>query len=228
MNKAKGAGPSRSDLQGMAEAIMPRGVVAVCRDVNGDITALHAEERLAVERAVNRRQAEFAAGRLAAHAALQQLGQSPQPIPAGADRAPIWPDGFTGSISHCHCAVIAIAARLDHTRRHLGVDVEAADGLETDLWDSVCGPNEIAWLQARPSPALRAKVLFSIKEAVYKAQFPLTGMMLDFHDIEVVDLDPDGSFTAYVLPYDMKKVTGRFQVSDLFILAFAMSWQSDR
>jgi len=206
---------------------MPRGVVAVCGDVDGDITALHAEERLAVERAIHRRQAEFAAGRVAARAALQRLGYLSVPIPAGEDRAPIWPDGITGSISHCHTAVIAIAAHLDHRRRYLGVDIEVTGDLEPDLWDSICGPDEIEWLNVHPNSALWAKIMFSIKEAVYKAQFPLTGNMLDFKDVEILGLNANGSFTARVLADDMKKVTGRFQADNLFILAVAMSWQPD-
>lgn len=209
------------DLQVMADMTMPAGVVAVCRDTEGDVGGLFAEERVAVDRAVSARQAEFAAGRSAARAALRRLGQSSMPIPAGADRAPIWPPGFTGSISHCRTAVIAVASRLDGRGQYIGVDLEDAIGLEPELWDSICRPSEIGWFDTKPDAALWAKIVFSIKEAVYKAQYPLTQRMIDFHDVEVVELDPDGHFTAQVRVGDIKKVTGDFRAGDLFILAFA-------
>nr|WP_314262193.1 4'-phosphopantetheinyl transferase superfamily protein [uncultured Devosia sp.] len=216
-------GSPLSALQAMADLLMPPGVVAVCRDANGDIGGLFAEELAVIARAVPSRQSEFAAGRSAARAALRRLGRAATPIPSGPDRAPVWPRGFIGSISHCRTGVIAIAASLDAPLRHVGVDIEEATGLEPELWESICRPAEIGWFDARPDAELWAKIIFSIKEAVYKAQFPLTRRLIDFHDVEIVELDADGNFTASILVGELKKVTGRFRASDLFILAFAMA-----
>lgn len=202
-------------LEAMASGIVPQGVVVVCRDVLGDTSALFAEERLAIARAVPRRQAEFAAGRMAARAAMGMLGQPPVCIPAGADRAPLWPQGFAGSISHCRTAVVAAAAR---GGRFIGIDVEEAVPLERELWDTVCTPRELEWLKTRGG--VWAKIVFSAKEAVYKAQYPITGRLLEFSAVELA-LDPAGRFSARVHADRALIVEGRFGISDEFVFAFA-------
>ena len=58
------------------------------------------EEAPAIARAIPKRQAEFAAGRRAARAALTTLGHPAQAIPVGDRRAPIWPQGTVGAITH--------------------------------------------------------------------------------------------------------------------------------
>jgi phosphopantetheinyl transferase (holo-ACP synthase) len=51
---------------------------------------------------------------------------------------------------------------------------------------------------ARSAPELDwAKLLFSAKEAVYKAQFPLAGIALGFQDVSL-RFDPAGHFTAAI------------------------------
>ncbi|WP_170116449.1 4'-phosphopantetheinyl transferase family protein [Devosia submarina] len=199
----------------MAEGMVPRGVAVVCRDPDGDVGALFAEERLAIGRAVPRRQAEFAAGRMAAREALGMLGQPPLCIPAGADRAPVWPQGFAGSISHCRGAVVAAAVR---GGSHIGIDVEEAVPLEDELWDTVCTPKELEWLKAQGG--LWAKVIFSAKEAVYKAQYSIAGRVLEFSEVELT-LDQAGCFSARVLVDSALAVEGRFGISDDFVLSFA-------
>ena len=54
----------------------------------------------AVERSVPRRRAEYLAGRRAAQAALLEHGVAACDIGTGGDRAPAWPEGYTGSITH--------------------------------------------------------------------------------------------------------------------------------
>ncbi|WEK03723.1 MAG: 4'-phosphopantetheinyl transferase superfamily protein [Candidatus Devosia phytovorans] len=213
--------PPLSLVQAMAQAILPTGVAVAIRDAHGDVSQLFAEERAAVLRAVPSRQAEFAAGRQAARQALLHLGQGPIGLPVAESRGPGWPAGFTGSISHCRGAVIAIAARLTPERGPVGIDIEEATALEVDLWGSICTPSELAWLDDQPDAGRRVKVIFSIKEAVYKAQYPITQTMLDFHDVEVIALEPSGSFEVAIATDALKKVTGRFRASDQFIVAFA-------
>ena len=64
------------------------------------------EERGAVAKAVPKRVAQFTAGRVCARRALAQLGNTePVPILMGEDRAPQWPAGYVGSISHTDTSV---------------------------------------------------------------------------------------------------------------------------
>ena len=139
-----------------------------------------------IARAVAKRRLEFTAGRIAARAAMADLGLPPAPVPMGPDRAPIWPEGLTGSIAHCATACIAAVTPLSAVRS-IGLDIEEATPLAPDLWDTICTPVERTWLATRPEAdrGLQAKRIFSAKEALYKAQYPLTRRLLEFREVEV-------------------------------------------
>lgn len=213
--------PSLLRLEAMAQGITPRGVVAICRDACGSPEDLFAQERAAIKNAVAKRQAEFSAGRAAARAGLELLGLVPGPIAVGPDRAPVWPDGFSGSISHCRDAAIAVVCSASPTIGHIGVDVELAGALEPDLWQTICTPRERGALGGLADPGERVKLIFSIKEAVYKAQYPLTGRLLDFQDVEVSAHDCEGTFTAVIQDPNVPRIRGTFRTSPEFVLAFA-------
>jgi 4'-phosphopantetheinyl transferase EntD len=55
--------------------------------------------------------------------------------------------------------------------------------------DRICCPEELSGLGSMERRE-RAKLLFSIKEAVYKCQFPLSRTFLGFHDV-CVELEGD-------------------------------------
>ena len=139
-------------------------------------------EAPAIARAVEKRQRDFAAGRRAAREAMAVLNIAPTAIPQGEQREPIWPQGLIGSISHCAtCCIAAIAKSSDH--RSVGIDIEPATPLATDLNRMICQSSEQDWLTTQPDPQLAAKTIFSVKEAVYKAQFPLTREVIGFHAV---------------------------------------------
>ena len=162
---------------------------------------LFPEERAAIARAIDKRRAEFTAGRMAARAALADLGCPPVAIPMAKDRAPIWPAGFTGSISHSNEIAVAIAATFSAPGLGgfdgLGVDIEKATLLEPNLWPTILRQSERDWLMTQPAHTrgLLAKQLFSIKECVYKAQYPTSKTVLGFSAFTVA-LDPTGHFSA--------------------------------
>ncbi|MFA8441782.1 4'-phosphopantetheinyl transferase [Yoonia sp.] len=147
------------------------------------------EETSAMSRAIPKRRTEFAAGRKAARIAMAELDLPPIAIPQGADRAPIWPKGISGSISHCAQCCIAVVAQTAHYPT-IGIDVEAADPLDNDLIPVVCTPAEQVWLRDAPDFGLAAKMIFSAKEAVYKAQYPLTGKIIGFDAVSLI-IDED-------------------------------------
>ena len=159
---------------------------------------LFPSERAAISGAVKSRQAEFAAGRTAARAALARLGVPPVAIPAGRDRAPIWPTGITGSISHTQGLCIAVVARLTQTAA-LGIDIELLAGLTPDLIDMIATPQELALVPADclGTAALR---IFSLKEAAYKAQYSLSRTQFDFSTIRLTSSGP--RFTRDIPPFE--------------------------
>lgn len=144
-----------------------------------DPSALHPLEVPAVARAVPARQAEFAGGRVAARAAMLRLGHDPAPVPMLADRSPAWPEGLAGSISHSDGLCVAVVSGTGAFRA-LGIDLEPAAPLDHALHDEITRPDE-----ATGADPLALRRRFSAKEAVYKAQFPITGCVFGFHALHV-------------------------------------------
>lgn len=113
---------------------------------------------------------EFTAGRTAARTALRQLVGRDLTIPRHPDRAPHWPDGFCGSISHSRTHAAAVVARIGQIAT-LGLDLEEDDRVTPDLWPYTATPQQLRQLNALPEPAaLRlASLYFCAAEACYKA-----------------------------------------------------------
>ncbi len=146
-------------------------------DVTGELLGA---EKAAVAGAAESRVAQFTAGRVCAREALAEAGWFERvPIPRGTDRAPVWPPGFVGSITHTRAWCAAAAAPTSRLRA-IGIDVEPATPLDMRLRLRTCTPSELAWLAKHPEPGLMAKVIFSAKESVYKCQYTLTGEFLGF------------------------------------------------
>ncbi len=155
------------------------------------VSQLSAAELAAVERAIDKRKKEFATGRKLARAALAELDHHGVEILNGADRAPIWPSGIAGSISHSDRVAVVAMTRAEHGT--VGVDVEHRDELKRELWKTVFLPHEITALDADFDAAMRGRmalVLFSAKEALYKAQYPRTTTFMGFHELHVA-ITPD-------------------------------------
>jgi 4'-phosphopantetheinyl transferase EntD len=172
----------------MLKSILPP-IVAVHEGPIGDIAGpLWSQERALCEGAVDKRQREFAAGRVLAHRALADLGAPEGPLLAvGDSRAPAWPSGFIGAISHTNdyaAAVVASTANLSG----IGVDIEHWDRLHDRIEGHILSPGEATRELARlegPQRQIAAALVFSAKESFYKCQHPLTGVKLGFTDADV-------------------------------------------
>lgn len=149
--------------------------------------ALYPEERQAVARAADRRLRQFTAGRQCARRAMEMLSYPSGPILQRSDRAPSWPADLVGSITHTDrwCAV-AVARRCDGYEA-LGIDLEPAEPMPTDLYPSLFRSEELRWLEGLPSAerGLSARAIFSAKEAAFKLQYALSGVMLEFDDLSI-------------------------------------------
>ncbi len=164
---------------------------------------LFPEEWDAVAKARAARRSEFAAGRASARHALSKLGGPAVALPVGPGRAPVWPEGFVGSITHTDdfCAAV-LALQLWLRSKRLGLDAESAEPLTPGVERLVCSAADYpafadgTGLQAVAWP----KVIFSIKEAFYKCQYPLTRRFLNFDAATVsfarVQTPQGGAFTV--------------------------------
>lgn len=129
--------------------------------------------------AIPRRQTEFAAGRHAARQAMAALGAPPTALPAGRDRAPLWPAGLTGSITHSDTACLALAVRLAEWPG-IGIDIEPATPLAPELWPTILAPSETAI-----ASGLQATLIFAAKESAFKAQYRQSGALFGFETLHV-------------------------------------------
>lgn len=163
-------------------ALLPEGIGMALLPLAAPPPPLWPGEAEAVARAVPARQREFAAGRAAARAALRDAALPEAPLPKGPARAPLWPQGICGSISHTGRIAGALAARCAEVPA-LGLDLEDSVPLDPQIADLVRAPGDDDG--GVLPPPLAAKLIFSAKEAAFKAQFPLTGLWLDYRDIAV-------------------------------------------
>lgn len=182
-----------SELGADVAGLFDEGSIVVLSAENTDaaLAGITEAEAALVARAVDKRKREFATARVLAREALARIGRDATEILNAPDRAPIWPEGIAGSISHCDTrAVVAMGHRGQVGT--VGIDVEHRDELKRDLWKSVFGPTEIARLDAGWDRAERGRIalaLFSAKEALYKAQYAWTAKYMGFHELEV-ELEP--------------------------------------
>ncbi|MGA7704658.1 MAG: 4'-phosphopantetheinyl transferase superfamily protein [Solirubrobacteraceae bacterium] len=185
----------------MIEEILPDCVAVVDRREDPVDATLFAEEEQVVARAVEKRRREFTTARMCAREALQALGFAAVAIPTGERGEPLWPTGALGSITHCENYRGAAVARSSEIVA-LGIDAEPNAPLPDGLIGDIAKPEELPYLRrlAEERPEVHwDRLLFSAKESVYKAWFPLARRWLGFEDAVVV-LDPRAhSFQARLL-----------------------------
>ena len=176
--------------------VLPDAVVAVEMPVGPSVGAwppLHPEEASALGVVVEKRFAEFAVGRWCSRRALREIGAPERPLLPGPNREPMWPPGFVGSISHCEGYCIAAVARSEDSSS-VGIDIEPDEPLPDGVIDQITSQDEGAWVAEGPRLEHRGRLLFSAKESVYKAWFPLTGTWLGFEDVRLTFSPDQASF----------------------------------
>lgn len=155
-------------------------------------------ERPLIAAAVPARRNEFVTARACARTALGKVGCPPTGIPAALSGAPVWPAGLVGSITHCDgFRAAAVGRRRDFAS--LGIDAEPnrrlPDGVLYDI--AACAEQRrLRQLQAERPHVWWDRLLFSVKEALYKCLAPLSEGPWTFFDAHV-DFAPEaGTFVA--------------------------------
>jgi len=164
-----------------------------------------------VEGAVLKRQCEYLAGRYCARVCLQKLSQeqgfavSDIMVGTGKNREPLWPQGVIGSISHSNQFAITIVSHSAKSYLGLGVDIE--EQMKPDLALSLC--EQIMSKREKLQFNHLSKIcfedfvslVFSAKEALFKALFPTVGVYLEFDSSELIYLDQEGQILHFRLTY---------------------------
>lgn len=184
----------------MIDRLVPAAVVTVATTADLLETPLFAAEERALGRAVDARRREFVTGRACAREALGRLGVGSTPIGSGARGEPLWPAGVVGSITHCAGYRASAVARARDIR-WIGIDAEPHAPLPAGVLDTIAGADERRALPAAGAQDVAwDRVLFSAKEAVFKAWYPLTRRSLGFDEVDVRIDGGDATFHASVTP----------------------------
>lgn len=177
--------------------------------------------------AVAKRKAEYVAGRYVAATALSSLGSEITKIPVGLNREPLWPPGYTGSISHTSSSAACIAA-YNKEIEFVGIDMEkiiAEDQLD-GISEYILGNEkpEILNTIAIAKPLLLT-LIFSAKESLFKALYPNVKRFFGFEAATVLTLDLETSSFEIKLETDLspcflagRVISGCFQTSEKEVL----------
>ncbi|MER0243691.1 4'-phosphopantetheinyl transferase superfamily protein [Streptomyces sp. HSW2009] len=232
-----------------ASSVIPSALVpaeiawadAVRTDAAPDV--LFPEEAALLTRSVQKRRNEFTTVRACARRAMAGLGLPPTPVLPGKRGEPGWPEGVVGSMTHCdgyRAAALAPAS----VARSIGIDAEPHAPLPEGVLDvvSLAPERERGQQIARGAwgggPVHWDRLLFSAKESVFKAWYPLARRELDFSDAELTfeaapassvpgsgGPDRQGTFRARLLPsadipdgFPFSGFEGRWVIHDGFVV----------
>ncbi|CNK94446.1 Phosphopantetheinyl transferase [Yersinia aldovae ATCC 35236] len=213
------------------------GLLAKCdfdineyRDELFAVYGIHFPGRL--QKTVTKRRAEYLAGRFVARQVLNLLAVRDYPLTNGVDRAPVWPAGLIGSISHnsqraiCAAQIItpAMECSVEPRSMHgLGLDIEALIAVERakDLWPGILSEDEYRRLQEGPLPFNQLLTLaFSAKESLFKAIYPQLGRYFDFLEARFLSYSLTSGYFELQL---LRELSDDFPAGRCFTGCFSMS-----
>lgn len=163
--------------------------------------SLHPLEQDALGSAVSpKRFLDFRLGRAAGRKALEMIGfPLVTPILRGEHREPVWPLGVVGSIAHGSGYGIAAAAWQQDVPA-IGIDIQKVEDRYTDeLVARFADPDEFEWVRSSAEKRTeRAVKLFSAKESVFKALYPLGKVWFAFDVAHLTPTADENCFKAAV------------------------------
>lgn len=178
----------QSGDSGLLELRPGPGIIAILAplDTLAQSSPFEAEQQY-VRGAVAKRQREFFAGRNLARLAMRRLSLPPVAMPRNPDGSPRWPPGMVGSITH-NKKWIGVAVARPGQVAALGIDLETCGAVAADLRPILRTSEDCARLDDT--------LLFTAKEAIFKAVYPLCGEFLEFSDVSVSSTGKPGAFSA--------------------------------
>lgn len=166
---------------------------------------------ISIQKAINKRKAEFLAGRYVAQKALLSLGVFEHNIHIGTHRSPSWPDHYIGSITHSNEIAICAVVRNKHYIA-LGIDIEECLEMSfiNEIIHTIIDNEEQQLLKNSPLKFIEAvTIAFSGKESLFKALYPLVGEYFDFKAVKIIKISPDVGQMIFQI---QKKLSPKFTV----------------
>ena len=201
------------------QTLFSEAVVAVeTREPALDESRLWPEEREALGDVVDGRRWDWVMGRRCARAALEKLGLDPIPVLTGERREPLWPSGVVGAITHT-AGYAAVAVARSGEVRSIGIDAEPDEPLPDGVLRRVALESEQEWVTSQSVGAGGVlhpdRLLFSVKESVYKAWYPVAASWLGFDDAQVRIDAATCTFEAEILVEGpLRHLAGSFTADD--------------
>lgn len=170
-----------------------------------------------IQRSVFKRKTEYLIGRLLCAGLLMQ---SKCPLPliwvAFQDRAPVWPTGFAGSISHTNEIVMAAILPLSNgIQGSIGIDIEKQE-LDKQAIDSLRNCFSIHELHLLGAIPFGMSLGFSAKESLFKCLNPIAKVFFDFLDVEIIEID----FTRQRMSILLLRSLATFEKGSQFWVSF--------
>jgi 4'-phosphopantetheinyl transferase EntD len=180
-------------LSDSLDSLLPQGAVGAVRPIEfGDEAMLTSSEVAAMRESVLTKRRASGAARAIARRLLASLGVPAVDILRSPGGAPVWPTGYKGSLSH-DATMAAATVAPSKELGGIGVDVETAEPLDAEVMSIVGSVRE---RRTFCRDHFDAKLLFSIKEAVFKATNPMDRVFLEFRDV-TVDREKQIAITSY-------------------------------
>jgi len=177
------------------QELFPEPVITWCCRIQDYTAELFKNELSVVSKAIDKRRFEFSCGRFCARKALHRMGQEPVPILHGKNGRPVWPKGFVGSISHSSCWAGAAVSRSEQIFT-LGFDIETIDRIKAPILKRIVTTDERSRINKMTGHArqIYAALLFSAKEAFFKAFSSHYARPLRFKDISIIPKHNSAAF----------------------------------
>ena len=207
----------QNDLEKLEiEGIEHPDSAVVCARIADYQSDLLQAEREGLEEMHPQRVASYSTGRFLAHRAQKLLG-FPVDAVGRRERVPTWPPGAMGSITHSQTLAGVV---LSGSLRAVGIDIERVDRVQPNLYSKLFTASEQRLLAAAPH---LATMMFSAKEAGYKAIYPHGEKFIGFQEAEII---PDEATRTFAIRYLgehapnelLERGVGRWQAHDDHLL----------
>lgn len=177
---------------------------------------------------VPKRRSEFAAGRSSARDAISDLGYLPKAVLRGKGKEPLWPAPLIGSITHSGDFAISVVTEKNKCFA-LGIDLESLSSkFSNNAIRMICTKEEENWVFLEPTQVNNRLIrLFSAKEAVYKALYPLEDIKLEFKDVclHMSDYHENIFHAELISYYGVQLKSGFcFNVYSIYNQEYVFSW----
>jgi enterobactin synthetase component D len=138
----------------------------------------------------NKRQLEYSAGRKSAYETIKMIDSKHSDcIGANEDGSVKWPTGLVGSITHSNGIALSVVGS-DLIFDGIGVDIERLLSFSraVKLVQKICTHEEMISFHDCFNPMI-VSILFSAKECLFKALYPITNSRFYFKDAQIIKID---------------------------------------